>query len=86
MDITISIWETIFKLKLSYCRIIFLRTVVDTSAGRGTRVLGYPRVHVTLAGPGLPQRTPLGLATGLPRALKQPKAIRLTHEMALSSQ
>ena len=28
-----------------------------------TRVLGYPRVHVRLAGPSPDKRTPLGLAT-----------------------
>ena len=29
----------------------------------GTRVRGYPRVHVRLAGPSPDKRTPLGLAT-----------------------
>ena len=35
--------------------------IIDSRAGiGGTRVLGYPRVHVRLAGPSPDERTPLG--------------------------
>ncbi len=65
--------KAIGRIKCNQRRCILklpLYFLLRISAGRGTRVLGYPPVHVRLGGPGLHQRTPLGLAKGLPRALK----------------
>ncbi len=61
-------YQTVFYYKdtASYVQVVLCKNYVFMylciSAGRGTRVLGYPRVHVRLASPGLHQRTPLGLA------------------------